>query len=363
MADVLNHKCPGCGSPLRFDSSSQMLHCDSCGADLDVETVSQYDSEAENIEDGDSATWQNYDGQSWDHDNVNVHVCPSCGAEIVTEPTTAVTKCPYCDNVTVIGGKLSGAFRPDYVIPFRVSVDEARMCMENFCRKKPLLPRNFIEELHLESTQGLYVPFWLFDCAANARMTFIGTKVRHWSDNRYNYTETSRFRVFRRGEMAFSKIPVDGSQKADDTLMDSIEPFDYNALSEFGTGYLSGFIADKYDVDAAESRPRANARVKHSIEAALAATVIGYSSVVPTSSAVNIADGTVKYALLPVWMLHYNYHGKRFTYAINGQTGKTVGKLPISRGKVAMWSGIVYASAAAAIAALLAFVNFVAPLL
>lgn len=353
MEKVQNHKCPGCASPLRFDSRSQKLVCDSCGAAFDVDTVKQYDAEAEEIERGDNESWSDYSGEAWDNENVSVYVCPSCGAEIVTDKTTAVTKCPYCDNVTVIGGNLSGAYRPDCVIPFRVSQDEARERITEFCRKKPLLPRRFVDELHLEEAQGLYVPFWLFDCDADARATFIGTKVRHWSDRNYNYTETKRFRVFRRGAMSFAKIPVDGSQKADDTLMESIEPYNYGDLIDFGTGYLSGFLADKYDVGVDESKPRANARVKRSIEMALAATVVGYSSVTPTSCAVNIRDGSVRYAMLPVWLLHYKYGDKRYTYAINGQTGKTVGKLPISWGKAALWFGGIYAAAAALLAALL----------
>lgn len=355
MENIRNHKCPGCGSPLRFDSESQNLVCDSCGSGFDVDTVSQYDAEAAGIENGDEASWNAYKGTAWDAEgeSVDVHVCPSCGAEIVTEATTAVTKCPYCDNVTVISGRLSGALRPDCVIPFRISPAEARECIAEFCRRKPLLPRRFIDDLHLEEAQGLYIPFWLFDCSADGRATFIGTKVRHWSDRNYNYTETSRYRVFRRGSMSFSKIPADGSRKADDTLMESIEPYDYSDLTEFGTGYLSGFIADKYDVDADESKLRANARVKRSVDAALTATVLGYSSLIPSGSSVKISDGTVRYAMLPVWLLHYDYHGTRYTYAINGQTGRTVGKLPISPGRAAAWFGGIYAAAAAILAAVL----------
>ena len=361
MSEILNHKCPGCGSPLRFDSESHRLHCDACGADISVDDADAFGTAAGNM--SDSADWSAYTGESWDtagssdNDNNNggmsTYVCPSCGAEIVTDTTTAVTKCPYCDNVTVVGGNLSGAYRPELVIPFSISAEEARICMEEFCRKKILLPRRFLDELHLDEAQGLYVPFWLFDCSADARMTFIGTKVRRWSDKNYNYTETSRYSVFRRGGMSFSKIPVDGSRKADDTLMESVEPYDYSELREFGSGYLSGFVADRYDVDDVESRERANARVKRSVEAALAATVIGYSSVVPSSSSVNIQNGRVQYALLPVWLLHYHYRDKTFTYAINGQTGKTVGKLPISWGRAAALFGAVYAAAAAVIAGIL----------
>ncbi len=349
MEDIRNHKCPGCGSPLRFDAGAQSLVCDACGSHFDISTVEQYDEAADGIDGGDTSSWETYGGVPWE-DGVAVHVCPSCGAEIVTDPTTAVTKCPYCDNVTVIEGNLSGVLRPDCVIPFSVTAEDARRLMAEYCRNKPLLPKNFINELHIEETQGLYIPFWLFDCRADGRATYLATKVRHWSDRKYDYTETRRFRVYRRGGMAFSKIPADGSRKADDTMMESIEPYDYRGMKEFGTGYLSGFVADKYDVGADESKARADARVKNSIEAALLTTVIGYSSVIPTGSSVKITDGTVRYAMLPVWLLHYTYRGERFTYAINGQTGRVVGKLPISRGRAAAWFAGIYAAAAALVA-------------
>ncbi len=351
--EIINHKCPGCGSPLRFDTSRRVLLCDACGAEFDPETVSEYDAETNGIDDGDESSWETYGGAPWSDGDVSVHVCPSCGAEIVTDMTTAVTKCPYCDNVTVIKGRLSGALRPDFLIPFRVSAEEAKARMSEYCRHKPLLPRRFIDDLRFGEAQGLYVPFWLFDCDADGRATYIGTKVRHWSDSKYNYTEEKRFRVYRRGGLSFSKIPADGSRKADDTLMESIEPFDYRELTEFGTGYLSGFLADRYDVGADESKTRADARVRHSVEAALTATVIGYSSVLPTSMSVKITDGKVVYAMLPVWLLHYDYRGKRLTYAINGQTGKVAGKLPVSVGRAAAWFAGIYGVTAAVLAALL----------
>ncbi len=44
-------------------------------------------------------------------------------------------------------------------------------------------------------------------------------------------------------------------------------------------------------------------------------------------------DARVSYVLLPVYLLNCEYGGQKYQYAINGQTGKTVGELPVSKGK------------------------------
>ena len=337
--DVLNYKCPNCAAPLRFDSEAQKLICDSCSGEFDVELLKQYDDAMKTMEEGDKTEWNTYSGENWDSENMNLNICPSCGAEIVTDDTTAALKCPYCDNVTVLSGRLSGSLRPNFIIPFKISPDEAKSRIEALCKRKPLLPKNFISELHLDEAKGLYVPFWLFDCESDGSANFNMTRTRHWSDRDYNYTETSHYRAYREGGLAFERIPVDGSAKADDKFMESIEPFDYNEMIEFNSAYLSGFLADKYDADADASKPRANNRVKVSTEAALASTVVGYESVQLVNSTVRIQNGVVKYALLPVWMLHYKYKDKVYPYAINGQTGKIVGKLPISSSRSWAWFG------------------------
>ena len=87
--------------------------------------------------------------------------------------------------------------------------------------------------------------------------------VTSWSDSNYNYTKTDHYRLFRSGSVGFANIPVDGSKKADDAYMEAVEPFCYDDAVEFNGAYLSGYMADKYDVSAEESIERANERVKN----------------------------------------------------------------------------------------------------
>ena len=177
----------------------------------------------------------------------------------------------------------------------------------------------------------MYVPFWLFDADADAKIRYRATRIRHWSDSRYEYTETSYYNITREGSLRFEKVPVDGSEKMDDALMESIEPFNFAEAVDFQTAYLAGFVADKYDVDAEQSIDRANKRIKKSTEDVFASTVEGYTSITPESSCINLQNGTSKYALLPVWLLNTEWNGQKYTFAMNGQTGKLVGNLPLDK--------------------------------
>ena len=331
--EVVNCKCPNCMAPLEFDAGSQKMTCEFCNASFDVEAVRQFDDSVRKAEEKTEPEWGKYEGDQWNEEGYCLHNCPSCGAQIVTEEVTAVTKCPYCDNVTVFAGNLSGVLRPDYVIPFKIDSKAAKEKLTKFCRGKFLLPKGFLQDVKLEETNGIYVPFWLFDCDAGGSVTYDATKVTSWSDSNYIYTKTSHYLVLREGTLSFERIPEDGSIKMDDAYMESIEPYDYAEMMDFDTAFLSGYVADKYNVDAQECKKRANERVKKSTEDTFASTVTGYSAVTPKATSIDMNNGKIKYALLPVWMLHYTHKGEKYTYAINGQTGKIAGKLPVSNAR------------------------------
>jgi hypothetical protein len=137
-----------------------------------------------------------------------------------------------------------------------------------------------------------------------------------------------------------------------DAMMESIEPFRMEDAVDFHTAYLSGYLADKYDVDAQSSVKRANQRIRASTEQAFAATVTGFDSVTAENSNIRLSDGKVKYALFPVWILNTVWQGRKFTFAINGQTGKIVGDLPLDQGAYRRWLLGVSGGVAAVIYAL-----------
>ncbi|NPD30633.1 hypothetical protein HLV37_01895 [Eggerthellaceae bacterium zg-1084] len=275
--------------------------------------------------------------------------CSSCSAQLIVDQTTAVSSCPYCGNPTVVPGQLAGALRPDAVIPFKQTREQAIEALRRHYRHKPLLPKAFSRESHLEEVQGVYVPFWLYTARAEGLASFAATTVTTWTDSENTYTSTSHYRVERAGEMEFVRVPADGSTKMPDAHMDAIEPFDYREMRPFSVGYLPGFVADRYDLNAADCRQRAEERMRATVADRLGETVSGYATTTVESCLVDIDWTQVSYALLPVWMLHTRWRDKDYLFAMNGQTGRLVGDLPVDRTRAAVgFAGIALATSAVA---------------
>ena len=335
MADqLIEYKCPCCGGKLEFNSSVQQMKCPYCDSEFSIEAM-QANEEAMNAQDSDDMNWETPQ-ETWsdaEAGGMKVYKCQSCGGEIVADETTSASACPYCDNPIVMTGQFKGDLKPDLIIPFKLDKEAAKAEYVKHLKGKFLLPKVFKDENHIDEIKGIYVPFWLFDSNADADIRFRATRVRTWSDSNYNYTQTSYFSVYRAGYIGFDHVPVDGSTRMADDLMESVEPFNFADAVDFQTAYLSGYFADKYDVTAEQSIGRANERIKTSTEDAFRDTVKGYATVTPEYSSVRLHDGKTKYAFYPVWLLNTTYKDEKFTFAMNGQTGKFVGNLPTDKGK------------------------------
>lgn len=359
MADMLEYKCPCCGGAINFDSKLQKMKCPYCDTEFDMETLKSYDEDIKkNAQD--NMNWDNSNEQTFtdeETEGMSVYVCNSCGGEIVADENTGATSCPYCGNPVVLKGRFSGDLKPDYVIPFRLSKEDAIKALSNHVNKK-LVPKIFKDKNHIDQIRGMYVPFWLFDADTEAHIHYKGTKVRHWSDSRYDYTETKYYLVGRGGNVGFTNVPVDGSSQMPDDLMESIEPFNFDEAVDFQTAYLAGYLADKYDVTKENSINRANQRIKNTTEQLFRQTASEYSSLTTQNSSVQFQNGTSKYALYPVWILNTSWNGQNFLFAMNGQTGKMVGDLPVDWGAFWRYFAIIAGSIAAVIIIIGLLYNF-----
>ena len=379
---VTKYQCPACTGPLHYSAKSGKLECDYCGSSFDVAEIEALyarkeaeaaaakqaaDAKAEaaqaaKAEAAEAAAasggWDTSDlSRDWgaEADGLRVYSCPSCGAELICDQSTAATACPYCGNPAIVPGQFSGALRPDYTLPFRLSKDDAVQALRAHYKGKPFLPRSFTSVNHIEQIQGVYVPFWLFDGGAEGAASYRASNTNVYETGDYEITETRHYHVVRAGSLAFEKIPVDASSKMPDDHMDSIEPFDYAQLRPFSTAYLPGYLADKYDVTIDDSRDRADTRCRETLAQALRDTVTGYGACVTEREDIALRRGKVHYALLPVWMLSTKWRGQDFLFAMNGQTGKLVGDLPTDRGR--FW-GMFAAIAAPLTVALTAILQF-----
>jgi len=361
--EIKEYKCPNCGGAVKFDSSSQNLKCPFCDAEFGITALEDYQKGLA-AQTKDNFGWEvDKAGKDWEAgelDELAQGSCPSCGAELLGDKNTIAMVCPCCGNAQIVQRRLTGVLKPDYVIPFKLEKKIAVEALKNFYQGKRLLPDLFKEENRVNSIQGLYVPFWLYDARAHGHIRYKASRTNFWSDNNYNYTKTDYYSVVREGSIDFEKVPVDGSEKMDDSYMDAMEPYNYSMIKDFQSAYLAGYTAEKYDVDAEKSRERAGRRVKASLEDEFARSVTGYSSVRAESSVVNVESGKVSYALLPVWILNTKYQKENHQFIMNGESGRLVGSLPADPAKCwkyrLLFTGIIGAASTIIIQLLRIFV-------
>ena len=319
MDTVVDNKCHSCGANIKFNPTTQRWDCEYCGSSYGLEEFEKIQEKEKNI-DADI--------------NIDEYTCPNCGAKVITDENTTATHCVYCGNTTIMKNRLQGEFKPDKVIPFKTKKEEAIEMFQKFAKKKWFAPKEFHNKQNIEKISGVYIPFWLYDCHSEGDITATATNVKTWTSGSYSYTKTDTYRCTRSGKVDYTDVPVDGSTKFEDDIMDSIEPYDYKEFTEFNRAYLSGFLAEKYDLDKDEVYDRAKIRIENTTKDELKSTIRGYTSVSLTNSNINVEQGEVEYALLPVWMLNIKYQDKMYTFAMNGQTKKMVGNVPISPRKL-----------------------------
>ena len=333
MADNLEYKCPSCGGAIAFDSKIQKMKCPYCDLEMEMDSFHSMDEHLEELHSTNSSTSTENSTEEWqeDDDQMNVFVCKSCGGELIADENTAATACPYCDNPVVLKERLMGDLKPELVIPFKLDKKAAKEALNKHVQGKRLLPKVFKDQNHIDEIKGIYVPFWLFDVTVDANLQYSAQNIRTWNDSKYNYKEISYYSVLREGQLNFTHLPVDGSKKIDDILMESIEPFDFSEAVDFQTAYLAGYLADRYDVNPEESIPNVEQRAKSSTLGIFKNTVDGYTIVNLESSSMHIQNSTATYVLYPVWFLNTRWNKKRYIFAMNGQTGKFVGDLPLDK--------------------------------
>lgn len=329
--DVLDHECPSCGANIPFNPNTQRWDCKYCGASYTLEDFEKYDNE---IKKG------NEKKENIDVD-MDEYTCPNCGAKVVTDTNTSATSCVYCGSTTILKNRLQGEFRPSKVIPFSQSKEKAVAEFYKFSKKKWFAPKEFCRIENIQKVEGVYIPFWLYNCDSNGRIVADAKRVTSWTTGDYRYTKTDYYNCIREGNMEFEGVPVDGSTKFADDIMDSIEPYNYENMKEFNPSYLSGFLAEKYDVEKDDAYSRAKMRVKNTTLEELKNDISGYNFVNVINSDVNIEKTKDEYVLMPVWMLNIKYKDKMHTFAMNGQTGKMVGDVPISAKKLIITALII----------------------
>ena len=326
---VLSYKCPSCGSDMVYNSEKGKLVCGSCENEMTVEEVEKLKKEVH--------TDAHIHDENWEGE-VNVFKCDSCGAELITDKVTAATFCSFCGAPTIIPSRLDDTAKPTGIIPFKVSKEQAQTAFKKWCKNGLVTPVGFASADRISKISGVYVPFWLYNCASNADIDATCTRVSVRRQGDYEITKTDFYHVERNIDADFLSVPADASEKMPDDLMDKLEPYNYAEFEKFKTPYLSGYLAEKYSYNEDEVYNRVKSRVDDYAENYARSQIRGYSTVTVLNKTITTKKKKSEYVLLPVWILNYDYKGKIYTFAMNGQTGKLVGKPPIEPKKVILYS-------------------------
>ena len=323
--------CPTCGDSLSFDSAIRASVCRSCGNVYEPGTLNCTGK----------FKFVDVEEASEEEENKREYVCGSCGAVVVTNENTAVTHCAFCGSPSLICRRLSREFRPDYVIPFKVSEEEAEKKLMEWIKSHKFVPSAFKKKNKIiGKPTGLYVPFWLMDAECHALVEGLGF-------SQDSSTERAVFDFTREFLFKVKRVPFDGCIGISNMLMSSIEPFDYEELVPYDDVYLPGYSAYRYDRNALQLTDVIDIRL--SMFARQAAEIFlktgsmagssKYNDAVANTSESYIKNLSQSYALMPVWFFTSKYKGETYEFAVNGQTGLAGGDLPQSN--VRKWLYII----------------------
>lgn len=340
MANI-SYKCPTCGAEIFWKAQLNRFECDYCGDAFSLDEIESNAQSAAPDEQNIEHHQELDEGEILESNDGTVgsdlvkYSCSYCGAEIITDRATAATICVYCGNSVIMSEQIINDFKPDYVIPFKIEKDKVMQSFKEFS-KKPLTPKSFDCEQVVDKMQGVYIPFWLYSGKCDGQMHAEGINEHTFTDGDYRVKEKKIYDLMRDGTVRFKNVPVDGSSKTDNDAMDSIEPYDYSQLTAFTPAYLSGFLAERFDEDSNVCLPRAKERMENTTLSLLKDSC-SYEDVNVKTFSKRTSITETKYALLPTWLLYTTYKDKKYFFAMNGQTGKFIGNLPIDIGKLSVF--------------------------
>lgn len=358
------YKCKNCGGELHFDPTLGKLKCDFCDAVYDV---SEYENEAQpsqaaqphmhthpqtefspdqpvqpdfgkNAAGAQEAAQMGYskatDDSTDNAEDLRLFACPHCGAEVVTDKDTVATNCVFCGTPLVLKQQMEDGFQPEMLIPFQIDRAQIGDLYEQYIASKPFYPDEYSKANVIEKIRSVYLPFWLYSMDARGDLRASGEKTWTRTTNKWIITEHDVYAIDLAGGLSFEKVPVVASQRTPRDAMDAMEPFDYSKMVPFNTGYLPGFLAQRYDADADQCLLPARNRAETSFNNAMVSTLTGYENVKILDGHMDLYPKKPQYVLMPSYMLFMDYdHDEDKLIAVNGQTGKIVGNIPIDKHK------------------------------
>jgi DNA-directed RNA polymerase subunit RPC12/RpoP len=344
--DEYRWPCAQCGAQLRYAPGQTSLTCDHCGHVQEIAPGAAR-ARARASQELDLARGLRDDLAQGDMVEVRTTSCPNCGAKVEIAGAAHATECPFCATPVVLDTGTERHIKPQAVIPFALTEDEARRAMIAWMGSLWFAPGTLLEYARKgRAMNGVYVPFWTFDADTESR--YSGQRGEH-----YYETRTVSVRVNGRTEQRQEQVrhtrwyPASGrvARDFDDMLVmasrslpprlgNELTPWDLGALVPYSPEFLAGFQAEGYTVSLADGHAEARDRMSDVIRSDARRDIGGDEQRIHSVDT-DWSDETFKHILLPVWMAAYKYNGKSYRFLVNGQTGEVQGERPWSIWKIA----------------------------
>ena len=331
---VLSYKCPNCGASLQYKPSINKFGCDYCLSEyLETEL-------SENKDDSTDKTLSKTKNIETDH--LASYNCNSCGATVTTDDTTVATMCYYCHNPVIITNRLIDSFSPDKIIPFTIDKDKAQKTFLKWAKQSRYVPTTFYSSSQLDKITGIYLPYWWTDSLISIDYEAKIDRIKKWNKADIQYTETQTYKVLRQGEIKIDNVQQLAFSKFDEKMLKGIAPYDESLAIPFSMAYLSGFFAEQYDIKKEAITFKVEDQINAIVKQLIIESIENYNDIEVFKDLTKITSKQINYTLLPTWILTYNFLDKTYVFALNGQTGKAYGELPIDNKKVLASAGLVF---------------------
>lgn len=336
LLEVNSYKCPNCGGTLIFDPEKQDFRCDYCLSRFTKEVLDTLNPETK-----DKSEKEVNENSQANVSDASLFKCPSCGAQVVTDSTTAADYCFYCHNHVVLEGRLDGKYLPDKIIPFRVSKENALKIFKDTVAKKKFIKKDFFLENQIEKLAGVYYPYWVTDCDCDVTMNATAHKLRVWRVGSIEYTETSVYNICKEGTIHLDDLVKKALRSANSKLIEGVQPFEEAQAESFDMKYLLGFQAQMRDIEKEEISSQMQESVSPICEQILRSSCQNNSIIGKPNITCKIERENSDYELFPVWVMTYDdkKQSQKHYFTINGQTGKVCGDFPVDCKKLALLSG------------------------
>ena len=316
-------KCPNCGADMVYDPKTQGLICPYCDGKKEIEKAPapKKDFHAERA-------------NSVTDNNAYKYVCPNCGGEVDFDAYVTATKCPFCSATNVVKTPAVEGLNPDGILPFLYTKEMAMEAGKKWIKSKVFALGSFKKNFKAENLEGLYIPSYVFATNTHTKYTARLGKTCSTGSGKNRRTYTRWFTVSGDFARAFKNVLVEATRHITQGEIQKINPFDLANLEAYKQEYVAGFSAERNN----ESLDQGFLKAKEVMQEIIKNEVLSnytYDVVGSFNADISYSDIGFNYALVPIYMFGCKHKEKEYRYIVNGRTGRSYGKYPLSPVKVA----------------------------